>query len=610
MPEAPLIDLNRVFKKNPGWRFLRILEKPISRFLGIEQINREYIRFSEQFQRGDLGQNPFLAVLHYAGVKYEVTLEDLEHIPEHAPLVVVSNHPFGAVDGVIMGAILSQRRPDVRILANELLGRIHALKTYLLEVNVFGGSAAANQNRRSIRQALEWVRSGGCVASFPSGVVSHLHLRNLRVEDPLWNDHLTMIALRSKAVVVPFYFDGRNSWLFHLAGLAHPMLRTVMLGRELLRTRGKSVTVRIGQPVSVKALSKFENSKECTRFLRLKSYLLRERSPGSAKVHHFPLKLIKKPKHEDPVVGPVSPELLVADINSLPEGALLLDHGALKIYVSKSEDIPNLLQEIGRLREITFRAIGEGTGRPTDIDEFDSYYLHLFIWNSEQKEVVGSYRMGLTDWILDVKGKKGLYTSTLFRLKDELLEELNPALELGRSFVRIEYQRKRATLILLWRGIGEFLGRNPHYTKLFGPVSITAEYSSISKDLMIQFLRENRSHPNLARWVKARKPHRTQKLRKLLHESVSETGMGIEDVSALISEVESDHKGIPVLLKHYLRLNGVLLSFNKDPKFSDVVDGLILVDLEQSDPSILRKHIGDGPYQAIQAHLSRVKQEA
>ena len=227
-----------------------------------------------------------------------------------------------------------------------------------------------------------------------------------------------------------------------------------------------------------------------------------------------------------------------------------------------------------------------------DLDEFDPHYLHLFLWNRETLEIVGAYRLGLTDKIRDQFGTKGLYTTTLFKLKEEFLDELSPAIELGRSFVRIEYQRKQATLSLLWKGIGNFIGRNPQYSRLFGPVSITAEYSPISKNLMVQFLKENNFHPTFSKLVKARNPHRSKRLRKLFHETMKGESHSMDDVSAMISEIESDHKGIPILLKHYLRLNGVMLSFNRDPKFSDVVDGLILVDLEEADPHTLKRYIG------------------
>jgi len=206
-------------------------------------------------------------------------------------------------------------------------------------------------------------------------------------------------------------------------------------------------------------------------------------------------------------------------------------------------------------------------------------------------------KMGLTDEILREHGKHGLYTTTLFKLKPELLEELNPAIELGRSFIRSEYQRKHASLSLIWRGIGEYVARNPRSSYLFGPVSITAEYNALSKDLIVQFLKDNNLHPEFSKMVKARKPHRSRRLKHLFAESERDSPKDINDISALISEIESDRKGIPILLKHYLKLNGVMLSFNRDPGFSNVIDGLILVDLTLTDPAILKRHLGDSGFE-------------
>jgi putative hemolysin len=613
MPSYPLIDYESFFVDSGKLSKLRFLKSPIVSFFKLSEINRCYEDFCEIFYQGSSADsNFFQSVLRFFDVSYHVLDVDLAKIPKSGPLFVVSNHPFGAMDGIILGSLLSRTRPDIRLLANEHLKKIEPISPYIFGVDVFGGSDAKRKNLAAIKQTLSWLDSGGCVATFPSGTVSHFSFKTMRVVDPDWAAHVVQLIKRSGAHVLPLYFHGSNSWMFQSAGLVHPLLRTAMIGREMLRMQGSTVDVRIGKPISPQQLEDFDDNTEATRYLRLKSYVLSERKitePQTSNIFKkFPL-AVSEPKEMEPIVAPVEQKLLEHDINELPESAHLYEHGDLQVWVARANQIPNVLRELGRLREETFRVIGEGTGLSIDLDEFDPYYLHLFIWNKQSKEVVGAYRMGLTDEILNEFGKKGLYTSTLFRLKDELLEELNPSIELGRSFIRIEYQRKQATLSLLWKGIGTYVGRNPRYSNLFGGVSITDEYSSISKDLMIQFLKEHNFHPSFSRLVKAKNPHRLNKLRSLLHESMRGPTRSIEDVSALISEIEEDQKGIPILLKHYLKLNGVLLSFNKDPKFSDVVDGFILVDLLQADPQVLKRHMGKEAWEQFHAFHAKADSE-
>jgi putative hemolysin len=603
MPSFPLIDPKTLFDGLPGMKWMRPFSPLVTRLLKLHHINAYYKNICTELEKEQQGEhNFFIAGLRACGINYEISEEDLSRIPQSGPLVVVANHPFGGVDGIILGALLTRARPDVKLLVNELLARVEPMNPYIFPVNVFGGKEAARGNFTSMKQALKWLQSEGCIATFPAGTVSHFSFRNMAVADPKWTDHTSSLALKTGAQVLPICFMGRNSWIFQTAGYLHPLARTAMIARELVRMKGSTVKVHIGKPISAAKLEGFDNPAELTQFLRLKTDILKDRDPrkSAGGMRRFPLVLKKKEADMAPIVPPVDAKDLHLEIASLSPESLLVVHGDFEVRIAKARDIPKTLMEIGRLREVTFRAIGEGTGSAIDLDEFDAHYLHLFIWNKANSEVVGSYRMGLTDQIVSQKGKKGLYTHTLFKLKDELLDALSPAIELGRSFIRIEYQRKQATLSLLWKGIGSFVGKNPRYARLFGPVSITAEYSSISKDLMVQFLKETKFHPTLSKMVKARNPHRTNRLRALLRESITDPGITIDDVSALISEIEADHKGVPILLKHYLKLNGVLLSFNRDPKFSNVVDGLILVDLIQSDAGTLRKHIGENAWESLQ----------
>ncbi|HUL92384.1 MAG TPA: GNAT family N-acyltransferase [Burkholderiales bacterium] len=292
------------------------------------------------------------------------------------------------------------------------------------------------------------------------------------------------------------------------------------------------------------------------------------------------------------VVPAIRQSLLKAEVEALPPEQLLAGSGQFAVYSARAGQIPWCLQEIGRLRELTFRAAGEGTGRASDVDLFDAYYQHLFVWDAKAESIVGAYRMGLADEILARYGKRGLYTQSLFRCGSRVLRTLNPAIELGRSFVREEYQRNFAPLLLLWRGIGRFVAGSPRYAVLFGPVSISNSYEPLSRRLIVDYLKANSIETALARHVKPRRPFRAG--RPANRDGAEVSGLvGIEELSRAIERIEPDHKGVPILLKHYLKLGGRLLGFNTDDQFGDALDGLIMVDLRNSDPRMLARYMGE-----------------
>jgi putative hemolysin len=262
----------------------------------------------------------------------------------------------------------------------------------------------------------------------------------------------------------------------------------------------------------------------------------------------------------------------------------------LSAYLATAADIPTVLAEIGRLREVTFRAAGEGTGKAVDLDEFDPHYLHLFVWHEAKGEVVGAYRMAGTDQVPSHFGLSRLYTASLFEYGPAFLDRIGPALELGRSFVRAEYQRGFAPLLLLWKGIGAYVAQNPRYKILFGPVSISNQYQSVSRELIVSYLERHASLRDWVGLVSTRNPFRPS--RRLVRGTMPETGFDVEDLSAVVSDIEPTRAGVPVLLRQYLKLGGKLLGFNVDPKFSNALDGLILVDLTKTEPRLLERYLG------------------
>jgi putative hemolysin len=260
--------------------------------------------------------------------------------------------------------------------------------------------------------------------------------------------------------------------------------------------------------------------------------------------------------------------------------------------MAQATEIPHLLQEIGRLREVTFREVGEGTGKRTDLDRFDRNYCHLLLWNKSKEELVGAYRAGNTAEIIAKHGVEGLYTSTLFRYDRRLFEKMGPALELGRSFIRPEYQRQYAPLLLLWKGIARYITVRPETPVLFGAVSISNTYNHASRELIYSFFESRRQGDELADFVQPRSPFRPARLGRWDCRAVSHILRDLEELSEPIADVELDGKGLPILLKQYAKIGGKLLGFNVDRKFSDVLDGLVVVDLRQTEASVLERYMG------------------
>jgi putative hemolysin len=570
----------------------RVLEVP----LGIRGVNAIHAAASAGIRPGEDAGDFFLRTLQVMDVSFSVDAAEFASIPAEGPLIVVSNHPFGGVDGVVLGAILLGARADAKLMGNYLLSRIKGIREAVIAVNPFEGPDSARANLGGIRQALRTLQQGGCIGVFPAGEVSCLRLRQRAVTDRPWTAQVVSLALRTGACILPVFIEGRNSHFFQLAGLLHPRVRTLLLAREFARMRGARLTVRVSDLVTPDRLERFQNVEAAAEYLRLRSYALRRAGAPKAdrRTLSFPFGRPRPQKNREAVAPPGDRAGLRAEIARLDESALLARHQNFRVCLARADQIPQLLLEIGRMREETFRAVGEGTGSARDTDAFDAYYRHLFMWDDEAGKLVGAYRIGLTDEILEERGGRGLYTSTLFRFKPGFLQRLGPAMELGRSFVALEYQKKHASLALIWRGIGEFIVRHPRYKTLFGPVSITDEYNSISKHLMVHFLREHKLDPELARFVRARKPPAPR--RSVGGVSLRDLGgamPSVDAVSAVVSGFEKDKKGLPVLLRHYLKLNGVLLSFNVDTEFSDVIDGLILVDLFKTERKLMKRYMGE-----------------
>lgn len=532
-------------------------------------------------------------------MKVTVSVDDagLERIPREGPLIVVANHPLGAVDGLAMLEVIGRLRGDMKLIGNRLLNVLPGLRHQLISADVFGDRGI---NSACLRAACRWLDDGHAVGMFPAGEVSSFRLSRLQVADRPWSASLGWLARRCEAAVLPIWFDGGNGTLFHALGAIHPLLRTASLPRAALRSRGRPLTLRIGTPLFHSDLDATFSDEAFSQLVRARIQLLRHGQEttvvrGAAK----------------PLAEPVDPALLEREVSGLGPDAILAESGDLVTLVGQAGQMPQILFEIARLREETFRQVGEGTGEPADRDRFDEHYLHLFVWNRVCKEVVGAYRLGLTDRILTHLGIDGLYTSTLFHYEQTLLDSISPAIELGRSFVRQEYQREYAPLLMLWKGIGKFVARNPRYKTLFGTVSISNEYKSISRELLMRFLLIHNRMTGVAGRVRPKNPPRFDFFRRRETHLTASSVRSVEEMDSLIAQIEGKQRGMPVLVRQYLRLGAKLLAFNVDPSFGNVLDGLVLVDLTRVEPALLSRYMGREGYQAFMAtHQVKVNCES
>ncbi len=580
-------------------KMFSVAKKPLGSLLCLDKYNKVYARIIDPRLSGGKKPDFIQRALEELGVGCVLTDEDLKKIPSEGPLMVVANHPFGIIEGLLLIRAVRKVRSDVKIMANGLLNIIPEMREYVIPVDPFGNQDSWTKNLSGLKEAIRHIKKGGVMGVFPAGEVASLRLRKRMVADPEWSPTVAGIIRKTKASVLPLYFRGKNSALFHVLGMIHPRLRTAMLPRENLRQGSRAVEMFVGNPIPFKKLAGFNSNEEIIDYLRFRTYVLKNRDSGNGSKS-----LHAKDQHK-PIAAQKPVESFLSEIESLPEESFLVESAPFIVFEAGADQIPNILHEIGRLREETFRPVGEGTGDPLDLDRFDQTYRHLVLWNKEKRELAGAYRFGQTDKIIAREGVKGLYTSTLFSLKPKLLRNISPALEMGRSFVRSEYQKSYQPLSLLWRGIGEYVIRNPRYRNLFGCVSVSSDYTALSRELIVEFLERHSFLPELSALVKPKKPPKKKQVKRIDLKVPKTAFDDPTDISSLVGDLEID-KSIPVLLKQYLKLGGKVMAFNVDPNFGNCMDGLLLVDLAYTEPKILGRFVG-GLDRALAFHAHHEK---
>lgn len=506
-------------------------------------------------------------------LSYRLASGRLESVPATGPLIIICNHPFGAADGLVLTDLLMAQRHDLLLFANTLLRRVPEIAPLIAPVDVFKPGASLG----GVRAALRHLGQGGALVLFPAGEVSRLDWRGRRIADPPWADSVALLARRSGAHILPMHIEGHARWPSLLAGAVHPLLRTACLPRDLLQQRNTLVRLHVGEPIAAAELARLEPAAQ-TAYLRLLSDSLGKRKSTATPVSSAP---------PQPLAAAVPAEVLAAEVAALPASCVLCEQGVFTVYLASASQIPQLLEEIGRLRELSFRQVQEGTGLPLDLDRFDAHYQHLFVWHHEQREVIGAYRLGFTAALASEGDVSALYTHTLFQFDHRLLAHLGPSIELGRSFVRPEWQRNFRALRLLWSGIVAVLDAQPAIRCLFGPVSISASYSPLGRALMETALSTHHSDPTLQALVQARTPSanaRSNPETRQVIAALSDPAL----LSRVVAKVEQG-SGLPVLVRHYLDLKGRFAGFNVDADFGNTLDGLVFIKVEDIPTAIRNK---------------------
>ncbi len=585
-----LIKASFFLKVNPALNDLRgeYFARFLMYILRLRRLNKLYAGIEDKTGLAFVDE-----VIKVLDLKIKFDEQELKRIPAEGPAIVVANHPLGGLDGLLLIRLISSVRNDIKILGNQLMRKIEPVSTYFVDTNPFEADNDTEEGAFSgLKESMHHLENGGILCVFPAGESNSSNISSW-VTDRIWRYPIIRFVKKMEVPVIPVLFQTDSSRLFKLMGKLHPFLKETPLPSELFHSRSKSIRLRIGNAIKKTDQEQFTDIYQYGRYLRAKTYGMS--IPIEVKrFFNYSLRASVKPQ---PIVEPIPHETILKEIQEIRHDHLLFKLENYSVFAVPSGVIPNILNEIGRLREITFREVGEGTNQSIDIDEFDLYYHQLFIWDDKQEQIVGAYRIGLGREIMEQYGKRGFYVNTLFRIDDSLEAILSQSMELGRSFVVKDYQKKPMPLFLLWKGILYFMFKSTDYRYLMGPVSISNNYSRISKDLIIRFIMENHYDWRLAQRIKPRNSYKFRSDDPNINILMESTGRDINKLDKTIRDVDALNLGLPVLLKKYIKLNAKIVSFNVDPKFNNCLDGLIMLDIfdvPRATVESLHKEVNDG----------------
>lgn len=526
------------------------------------------------------------AIVDNLHINFEIPEEDFKRLPKDGAYITISNHPLGGIDGVLLLKLMLEREPNFKIIANFLLHRIEPLRKYIMPVNPFENHKDAKSSVVGIKETLRHLRDGKPLGMFPAGEVSTYKDGKL-VVDKEWEEGAIKVIRKAQVPVVPIYFHAKNSWLFYFLSKINSTLRTAKLPSEVFSQKNRVIKVRIGKPISVAEQNEYTSIEEYSGFLRRKTYRLA--NPFEKKTPFLPTPTLKIPRNPKEIITGASQDHIIQEINLLREqNCRLLQSKNYEVFFAKAKEIPNVLHEIGRLREITFREVGEGTNESTDIDSYDKYYRHLFLWDYDAQKIAGAYRMGLGSEIYPKYGVEGFYLTDLFRFEPELHDMLHSSIEMGRAFIIKEYQQKPMPLFLLWKGIIHITLRHPEHKFLLGGVSISNQFSNFSKSLMIEFMKSNFYDPYIAQYIHPKKAFKV-KLKDADKDFIfDEAEADLNKFDKIIDELEPGSLRLPVLIKKYIKQNARVVAFNVDPLFNNAIDGLMYIRISDIPDSTVK----------------------
>ncbi|MAC83669.1 MAG: GNAT family N-acetyltransferase [Arcobacter sp.] len=511
------------------------------------------------------------SVLDYFDFDYTVSSTDLENIPSSGKVVIIANHPLGGLDALCLLRLISQVRSDVKIVANDFLVSFEALNNLLIPIDNY----KIRQSKKDIKKIYEALNNEEAVIIFPAGEVSRATSKGIK--DPSWNKGFLNFAQNSNSPILPIFLDAKNSKTFYTISVINKTFSTLLLSNEMFKKKSKRINIKIGKIIPNENISpKGLDKKHLLTLYKKHLYALKKRKKSyfqtqSAIAHPQKRQELSKELKSSQLIGQTS--------------------DGKKIYLYDYRDDSIVLKELGRLRELSFRKVGEGLNKKRDTDKYDIYYQHIILWDENDLEIVGSYRIGNSDFIFKDIGVKGFYSNTLFKYKEEMTPYLKNSIELGRSFVQPKYWGTRA-LDYLWYGIGAYLKKNPNIKYMFGPVSMSASFPSIAKDLMIfyysHYFKENKD------LVIAKLPYQYSNSQNEIKEQFLLNDRK-KDFKFLKSTLLSMGLAVPTLYKQYSEIteeNGVkFLGFNVDKEFSDCIDGFILVNVDKIKDTPRKRYI-------------------
>lgn len=562
------------FPAKGGLKILLTLVGPlIDRILGFRKLKKLF----NQYDMEGLEKEAFVKrVLEMLQVSYKINNDALSTIPTTGPLIIVSNHPYGGVEGVILADFLSQIRKDVKFMANSGLSLVKEMRDFF----IFTNPLITNnyKNISSIRGCQEHLENNGLLVLFPAGKVSYFRKDKNRVTDGEWNRIAAKLSVKMNTPVLPIYFSGSNSKFFLIMGRIYYRFRLLMLPREMMKMKGKTVHLYSGGILHQEQLK--GSSREITDYLRMQTYLLDPEYIFGREVESRQSKL--------PDIIPAVPfKLIKNELLALPVKQHLVDFKNYSIYYGYYEQLKNTVREITRLREITFREMEEGSGSDRDTDQFDKTYTQLFIVNNEREEIIGAYRMGQIDRLLKDGDRMEIYLSKMFNFKGDFYSIIKTGVEMGRSFLIKSEQKSAYGFFLLWRGIGEFLVRNPKYRYLYGTVSLSNIYDPRSIALMYRVLVGEKNlvepvtdidiqiHPEVEEYLTKKKPN-------------------MKELDMLIKSIETDGKGLPVLVRQYAKLGAQFVSIGSDIEFRRTPGMLLIVNTGEASAKTIQRYFLEG----------------